>query len=203
MRRFLEGLSIYVGGMALLIGRLAQGAEDIRDVRPPVALPMGLAPLVFLLGACLLLGVIFFARRRMKRPKGTLRGPSPKSPWEEACEQLDALANSPFLSQGRWEEYYRRLSDIVRRYFEARFAIRAPEMTTEEFLISLKDSPVLSGSQKEVLREFLVCCDRVKFARHQPELDEAHKNTHLARRLIDETREEGDAGGCPGGKDDV
>ncbi len=194
MRRILAGLGINAVGMCLLAGRLAQGSEDIRDVRPPVALPASYAPLLFLLGACVFLYGIFFVRRRMKRSKEPPSARASKTPWEEACEQLDALANSPLYSQGRQEEYYRRLSDIVRRYFEAQFNIRAPEMTTEEFLVSLKDSPVLTDFQKGVLREFLVSCDMVKFARYQPGIDEAHKNTQLARRLIDETRKEDEGG---------
>ena len=191
MRCLLKGLGIYLGSGCLLAGRAAQGSEEIRDVRPPVALPANPAPLLVFLGLCVIFCLIFFVYRQWMKTK---KEPPPKTvlktPWEEACEQLEALAKSPLLAQGKMEEYYRRLSDIVRRYFEAQFNIRAPEMTTEEFLVSLQDSPVLTDMQRGVLREFLVCCDMVKFARHRPGIEEAHKNTQLARRLIDETKKE-------------
>jgi len=46
--------------------------------------------------------------------------------------------------------------------------MRATERTTEEFLDELQSSGSLSFSQKQSLGDFLMRCDLVKFARHEP-----------------------------------
>ena len=46
----------------------------------------------------------------------------------------DAPAAERLVERGELERYYVGLSAIVRRYLEDRFGLRAPEMTTEEFL---------------------------------------------------------------------
>ncbi|MBI4309916.1 MAG: hypothetical protein HY591_06255, partial [Candidatus Omnitrophica bacterium] len=77
----------------------------------------------------------------------------------------------------------------VRHYLEDRFQIKAPEMTTEEFLNLVKTSPALKEEHKRILRDFLNGCDMVKFARHEPTVEEAQANFDLARQLIEETRD--------------
>ncbi len=79
-------------------------------------------------------------------------------------------------------------SRIVRQYLEDRFAIRAPEMTTEEFLISLKTSSQLTAEQKQIVGQFLDACDQVKFARHLPTEKEVQHSFDLMKRFITQTR---------------
>jgi hypothetical protein len=80
------------------------------------------------------------------------------------------------------------LSDIVRTYIEARFEIRAPEMTTEEFLIFTYASEKLNDKQRAFLGELLQSSDMVKFAKFVPSMDHARDNLRLARTFIEETR---------------
>jgi len=61
----------------------------------------------------------------------------------------------------------------VRRYLEDRFRLRAPEMTTEEFLQAAQQNPQLPREHRSSLGRFLTEADMVKFARHIPELEEA------------------------------
>jgi hypothetical protein len=78
-------------------------------------------------------------------------------------------------------------SDAVRFYLEGFFQLKAPERTTEEFLVELKSSQSLNPEQKRLLSEFLTECDLVKFAGHEPTesaLRELHKS---AVRLVEET----------------
>ena len=82
------------------------------------------------------------------------------------------------------------LSDIVRRYLENRFNLRAPEMTTEEFLNGVKDNKALSYEHKSLLREFLLHCDLVKFAKYEPPEKEADLSFKSAKELIDQTKGE-------------
>ena len=111
-----------------------------------------------------------------------------RSPWEIAYEQLDRLDRSSYLSEGRFKEYFSELSGIIRLYFENRFEIRAPEMTTEEFLWSLERSQELAAVHKETLKKFMTSCDIIKFAKHIPRAEEAEEGFRFARQLIEETR---------------
>ncbi|MEY2408782.1 MAG: hypothetical protein QOF48_1452, partial [Verrucomicrobiota bacterium] len=80
------------------------------------------------------------------------------------------------------------VSDTIRFYLEERFTLRAPERTTEEFLLELRSSRHLTRDQKESLGAFLESCDLVKFARFEP-TEQALRELHdSALRLIDETQ---------------
>ena len=73
-------------------------------------------------------------------------------------------------------------------YIENRFKLRAPEMTTEEFLDSLKQTDALTAKHKELLAEFLNLCDIVKFAKFGPSITEIEESFNSARRFVEETR---------------
>ena len=82
------------------------------------------------------------------------------------------------------------VSDALRVYLEERFNFRAPERTTEEFLLDLKATTLLATEQKQSLAEFLEECDLVKFARFEPTEDELRRLHDAALRLVDETQYE-------------
>ena len=80
------------------------------------------------------------------------------------------------------------VSDALRVYLEERFNFRAPERTTDEFLLDLQQTTLLSPEQKESLTAFLQECDLVKFGRFEPNEDELRGLHDAALRLIDETQ---------------
>ena len=106
---------------------------------------------------------------------------------EIAFKRLAELKVKDFPGKGQWEKFYVELSDIVRRYIEARFAVHAPQMSSEEFLIFARERDELNRSQKELLREFLLSCDLVKFARYAPVMQEADNAYLAAENFIKET----------------
>jgi hypothetical protein len=80
------------------------------------------------------------------------------------------------------------VSGIARVYLEERFNFHAPERTTEEFLLELQATTLLTPDQKQSLGEFLQSCDLVKFARFEP-TEAALRTLHdCALRLVDETQ---------------
>jgi hypothetical protein len=80
------------------------------------------------------------------------------------------------------------VSDTARLYLEERFTLRAPERTTEEFLVELRTSPHLTLDQKQSLGDFLESCDLVKFARFEPTETTLRQLHDAALRLVDETQ---------------
>ena len=80
------------------------------------------------------------------------------------------------------------VSLAARCYLEERFDLRAPERTTEEFLVELRASQHLTREQKESLGQFLESCDLVKFARFEPNEAVLRQLHDSALRLVDETQ---------------
>ncbi len=167
----------------------AANKAELRDIRGPKSFveKMWLYALIGL-GVLLLIGaVIAFIISNKKR----LVHLAPLVPAHIiAYEALAALEKKGYIRKGQTQAYYTELSDIVRHYLENRFKIRAPEMTTEEFLVKLKEDSVLSLEHKGLLREFLVNCDLVKFAKYLPAEQEANLSFSSARKLIDQTKEQ-------------
>lgn len=112
-----------------------------------------------------------------------------KSADQIAYEQLDILKNKDYITKGLIKQYYIEISDIIRHYLGNRFNLRAPEMTTEEFLAGARDSSFLLNEHKLLLKEFLVCCDLVKFAKYAPAENEINSVFDSAKRFVDQTKE--------------
>lgn len=110
------------------------------------------------------------------------------SAYDIAAGRLDGLEARGFPSADEADEWYVELSSIVRRYLEDRHGVRAPELTTEEFLRAAGSSTELSGSHRELLTKFLAQCDRVKFAAYVPDEAESREAFDAARRFLLETR---------------
>jgi hypothetical protein len=85
------------------------------------------------------------------------------------------------------KDFYSTLSDIVRRYLEDRFRLRAPEMTTEEFLLVTSRDGRLAAGHRRLLGDFLTESDLVKFARHVPTLSDGERAFEAARRFVTDT----------------
>jgi len=110
-----------------------------------------------------------------------------KLPHETALEELEAIKGA-LAHTGDTKEYYVGVSDCIRHYIERVFRMKAPEMTTEEFLNSLKDSKALSDHHKDLLKEFLSACDLVKFAKYAPTREETEAVFVTAKGFIEETK---------------
>jgi hypothetical protein len=111
-----------------------------------------------------------------------------KPAHEIAYERLRRLVEDDLIATGRIKEFYERISDILRHYLEHRFNLRAPERTTEEFLIELHSTDVLSGPDQKNLGEFLMHCDLVKFAKYNPTKEQIQRTFDLVRELVEKTK---------------
>ena len=106
--------------------------------------------------------------------------------FERALRRLRALEGRGLPAAETVDSWYVELSDIVRRYIEDRHAVRAPELTTEEFLLEARRSVAFSAAHRNLLSAFLDGCDRVKFARYSPAEDESRNALDVARRFLTE-----------------
>ncbi|MFH1441968.1 MAG: hypothetical protein ABIH18_08025 [Candidatus Omnitrophota bacterium] len=177
-----------------LLDESASGADkDIRDIKDLVYIFPKHLLVIVIIGLILLAGIIcmvvLFLLRKIKAKRGIIIS---KKAHEIAYEQLERLRLQGLVSQGKIKEYYIAISDIIRRYLENRFLLRAPEMTTEEFLVNVRDYSQLKIEHKNLLKEFLLSCDLVKFAKYTPPQQEIDSVFDTAKRFVDQTKEEND-----------
>ena len=124
-------------------------------------------------------GIVSWLRRAEERARLTA--------FDRAMARLDGLEKRGLPGADAADAWYVELSDIVRRYIEERFALRAPELTTEEFLVEAGRSAELTARHRDLLSAFLATCDRVKFARYSPGEDESQAALDVAKRFLNET----------------
>lgn len=98
------------------------------------------------------------------------------SPIERAWVELDRLLKKGLPGRGRYKDFYVELTMVVRRYIQRKYGIKAPHLTTEEFLREAKPS--------DELRRFLESADLVKFAGVEATPDMADAATESARGYL-------------------
>jgi hypothetical protein len=164
-------------------------ASDIRDIKPPVEPPIDWRPYYLLGGALAVLVLLGFVLHRVLRGRDRrAAGPPPRPAHEIAHEELARLRARGLPEQGAFKEYYSALTGIIRGYLERRFRLRAPEMTTEEFLmVTARGGAALQSGHRVLLGDFLGESDLVKFARHHPTLADTERAYGAATRFVDET----------------
>ena len=106
------------------------------------------------------------------------------SPIERAMYELDVLLKKGLPGRGFFKDFYVELTMVVRRYIERRHAMRAPNLTTEEFLRSAQENPAFTREAIEELRKFLESSDLVKFAGVEATPEMADAATGKARDYI-------------------
>ncbi len=111
-----------------------------------------------------------------------------RSAYDEAVTELRQLESAGAPDVDTADAWFVRLSAIVRRYLEKRYEIRAPELTTEEFLQVALHGVSLTAQHRALLGTFLECCDRVKFAAYRPEEKESLEMLAAARSFVEDTR---------------
>jgi hypothetical protein len=180
-----EAVTVKVGSV------LPAGKADlqIRDIAGPVALARSARGYLYAaLAGLALLGAAgvaaFWLWRRRRRQEEAIR----LAAHEIAYRELEALLGEKLLEKGEVKLFYYRVSDILRRYIEGRFGLRAPERTTEEFLGELRDSERFEPRMKQLLQGFLKHCDLVKFATLRPGVADIQKTFDACKEFIEATK---------------
>lgn len=138
----------------------------------------GLLALAALGLAALVAGVVFLVRlvaRKVKEHR--------MSPIERAWVELDRLVKKGLPGRGRYKDFYVELTMVVRRYIQRQYGVKAPNLTTEEFLRNERIAE-LSKGRVENLKAFLESADLVKFAGVQATPEMADDATASARDYL-------------------
>lgn len=165
---------------------------DVKDIKGVLYPFSWLRLILWILAASIVLWIIVRLILKLIFKKAP-----PKLPHEIALEEMEA-ASKQFAAGGEVKDYYVRISDAVRRYIERVFSLKAPEMTTQEFLISLSapytgmvqgGSLKLQIAHKELLVMFMEACDLVKFAKYNPARNDIESVFNTAKKFIEESKE--------------
>lgn len=134
-----------------------------------------------LAAAALAFAGIWFAVRFLARKVKEHR----MSPIERAWVELDRLLKKGLPGRGRYKDFYVELTMVVRRYVQRKYGIRAPHLTTEEFLRAAADSAAgVAMGNTDSLRKFLESADMVKFAGVEATPEMADEATDSARGYL-------------------
>ncbi len=116
-----------------------------------------------------------FVARRVKEHR--------MSPIERAWAELDRLLKKGLPGRGRYKDFYVELTMVVRRYVQRKYGVRAPNLTTEEFLREALATDDLAANREKLAR-FLESADMVKFAGVEATPEMADEATDSARGYL-------------------
>ncbi|MDD5496009.1 MAG: hypothetical protein PHP46_02775, partial [Candidatus Omnitrophica bacterium] len=104
---------------------------DIKGIKGPMSFPDIFFMVMTAFLSVLFIYILFVSLRKFLKKK------IPKKlPYETALDELEKTRAASAKSRNI-KEYYVAISDITRQYIESTYSLKAPEMTTEEFLQSL------------------------------------------------------------------
>ena len=170
---------------SILPGDLAE--LEIRNTAGPVYIPADYTVAIIIAAAVLAAAAAIYLlwRRRTAKTAAALRVPA----HEIAYRALEALLARGLIEKQLYKEFTAEVADILRRYIEDRFGLKAPERTTEEFLSEAREGLPVEEERKRILAEFLVHCDLVKFASLKPVEEDVKRTFATARDFIEATKQ--------------
>ena len=109
-------------------------------------------------------------------------------PHEIAMNEIEKIKGDKKLQLGRLKDYYTDLTDAVRNYIKNRFGFNALEMTSSEIINRLME---VTDKANDIsgLKVLFQTADLVKFAKHNPGMNENDANLINAIQFINETKE--------------
>ena len=108
-------------------------------------------------------------------------------PHQQALKEIERIKGDKTLRTADPKTYYTELTDVLRTYMEERFGFNAMEMTSSEIidkLLEFNDKEAISD-----LKYLFQTADLVKFAKHDPQMNENDANLINAIDFINETKQ--------------
>lgn len=119
------------------------------------------------------------------------------SPIQRAFYELNRLLEKGLPGRGFYKDFYVELTMVVRRYIQRQHGVKAPHLTTEEFLRAAQESPVFTSEAISELRQFLESADMVKFAGVDATPEMADSATDRARNYLTADSSHAKSSGTP------
>lgn len=159
---------------------------DIHDIMPPVSVGMDLPWLMtalLIMAAVVILAAAWWWWNKRKKARA-IPTIVPELPPEMIARQgLDEISDVRRLDG---KLFYFRLSAILRQYVFSRFAVGAPEMTTEEFLPCI-DGLHLDSDLAQRLKMLCRAMDPVKFGAQTAMEKQMETDLFFAREFVKKT----------------
>lgn len=147
---------------------------------PPLSWKLVKQCALVLLSVCSVAALVWWAARKVAQKIREHR----MSPIERAMLELDRLLQKGLPGRGRYKDFYIELTMVVRRYIQRRHSVRAPNLTTDEFLRAASENPAFTREALEGLKQFLESSDMVKFAGVEATPEMADSATDRARNYL-------------------
>ncbi len=165
--------------------------SEIADIKPLHKLP-GRMPLWVwvVLGTAATAFLIGLISSKLWKNRATLIPTAPPIPAHVlAFRALEKLKGKGLLEKDECNPFYTELSLILRGYLGGRFNLNAPDETTEEIVEELSTSPDLTGTQRNILQDFMRQADMVKFAKGHPDRTTMESAFDTTKQFVTETKD--------------
>ncbi|MGC9355123.1 MAG: hypothetical protein ACP5D9_14855, partial [Mariniphaga sp.] len=190
--------SIPTNGVTLNVHTMAiDTTRGPTDIKYPYDAPVTLKEVIpYILGAILILAILFFIFYAIKRKKNNKPiFVIPKKPKEPAhiiaLRELDRIKQEKLWQQGKTKQFYSEVTETLRKYIENRFEIPAMEQTSDETLDSFKyRRDLLKEKIFENLSRILKLADLVKFAKYRTSPDDDNMTLVNAYFFVNDTKPE-------------
>ena len=160
---------------------------DIRDIKEIIKFKHGLLwylPFILILIVLIIISYFIYKFIKKKNRKPTREEIIQSIPPKEyALKQLDELLALNLTEKGHIKEYYDKLSDIIRFYISRTYSVDGMEKTTTELYSMLKNK--ITPEQNRELKNYLINCDFVKFAKLIPNQEEIRNDFDTAKNFIE------------------
>ncbi|WP_321480279.1 BatD family protein [uncultured Bacteroides sp.] len=107
-------------------------------------------------------------------------------PHQQAMNEIERIKGEKIWQKGLAKEYYTELTDAIRSYIKGRFDFNALEMTSTEIIDQLLE--IDKTEDISDLKILFQTADLVKFAKHNPDINENDANLINAIDFINETK---------------
>ena len=167
---------------------------DIHDILPPVSVGIDapwLVPVLLTLAVAAMLATAWWLWKKRKRARA-IKTIVPELPPEMTAMQ--ALNEISDVRRLEGKIFYFRLSTILRQYVWGRFAIGAPEMTTEEFVPTI-DRLHIDNDLAQRLKRLCKAMDPVKFGGETAVENQMETDLFFVREFVSKTTKQIDMDG--------
>ena len=174
----------------LSVKSVASGEQkvDIRSIKSVLDLPKKVLFLILIFVILAVAAICYWIYRRFRKQRTEPKVIEPdKTAEEEAFMALNQLFDSDLIRRAKIKEYYLKLSEILRSYFERRFQMSAVESTTDEILREMRRREI-DTTLIQKITEVLEAADLAKFAKWKPEAPQIVLLNQKSKQIIEEAK---------------